>query len=144
MKARLKQNKTRPVPHFIIKSALRYEFLNFLNAIFQKLSISFHSPQIKLKFFTNKHNMSKNICAKFHLNWLGLRQVFKICPTLMMESQIYKGVDTCYLPLDKFKIAIRIGQWTLARFSVETNSDCGRLDTCYLPLATLSIGKCPL
>lgn len=60
----------------------------------------------------------------------------------MMESQIYKGVDTCYLPLDKFKIAIRIGQWTLARFSVETNSDCGRLDTCYLPLATLSIGKC--
>ena len=59
----------------------------------------------------------------------------------MTESQIYKGVDTCYLPLDKFKIAIRIGQWTLARFSVETNSDCGRLDTRYLPLATLSIGK---
>ena len=45
--------------------------------------------------------MSKNICTKFYPDWLSLRWVFKICRMLRMESQIYNGVDTCYLTLDK-------------------------------------------
>ena len=83
--------------------------------------------------------MSKNICAKFYPDWLSLRWVFKICRMQSMESQIYNGVDTCYLLLATCHLTNKAGCHLIV-ITYPTNSAA---DEKWQVSTVIWIGPCP-
>ena len=70
--------KMPPISHFITDSTTRYDFLKFDALISLKPYNSAQSIQKNLKFLAALYNLPKHMHAKFHTDWLRIRENGKI------------------------------------------------------------------